>query len=244
MSFTADLKTLFHLTLAPVCGRTHAERMEGFYRGQAEHYDDFRRRLLPGRETLFQSVSWPCGAVWVDMGGGTGTNLEALGERIAGLRSMYVVDLAASLLDVARRRAEANGWTNVRAVAADATTFVPEEGAADVVTFSYSLTMIPDWVAALDQVERLLKPGGVIGVVDFYVSRKHADVGRARHGWCTRTLWPAWFGMDDVFLSPDHLPTLARRFETIRCVEGRHKLPYVPLARAPYYLFLGRKRGV
>ena len=53
------------------------------------------------------------------------------------------------------------------------TTFEPE-GPADVVTFSYSLTMIPDWVRALEQAWALLKPGGTIGIVDFYVASQTA----------------------------------------------------------------------
>ena len=31
--------------------------------------------------------------------------------------------------------------------------------------FSYTLSMIPDWFAALENARRLLKPGGTIGVV-------------------------------------------------------------------------------
>ena len=36
--------------------------------------------------------------------------------------------------------------------------------------------MIPDWFAAVDHAWRLLRPGGTIGVVDFYVGRKHPEV--------------------------------------------------------------------
>jgi len=32
----------------------------------------------------------------------------------------------------------------------------------DVVTFSYSLSMMPDWLAALDNAKRILRPGGQI----------------------------------------------------------------------------------
>lgn len=241
MSLAADLKTLFHLTLSPVRGRTHAERMNHFYGGQADAYDDFRRRLLPGRETLCRSLDLRSGDVWLDLGGGTGQNLEWRPERIPELRKVYVVDLAAKLLDVARSRAAERGWTNVSVVEADAVSFTPPEP-VDVVTFSYSLTMIPDWVAVLEQAERVLKPGGMIGVVDFYVSRKYVDRPRVQHNWFTRTFWPTWFAADNVFLSPDHLPTLARRFEPLHCEEGRAKLPYLPGLRAPYYLFIGRKR--
>jgi S-adenosylmethionine-diacylgycerolhomoserine-N-methlytransferase len=64
----------------------------------------------------------------------------------------------------------------------------------------------------------------------------------ARHGWLTRHFWPAWFSRDNVFPSPDHLPYLQRRFEPVSLVENRAAVPYLPLARVPYYLFIGRKR--
>ena len=49
MGFLSDLKVLYHLVLKPVRGKNHAERMDNFYGGQAEAYDDFRKRLLKGR---------------------------------------------------------------------------------------------------------------------------------------------------------------------------------------------------
>jgi S-adenosylmethionine-diacylgycerolhomoserine-N-methlytransferase len=241
MTLGSDLKTLYHLALRPVRGRTHAQRMEDFYRGQAEHYDRFRERLLPGRETLFQSIPLPDGGVWVDLGGGTGANLRWLGDRMKSLRKVYVVDLSPSLLEVARARAAACGWRNVEAVCGDATTFQPAEANIDVVTFSYALTMIPDWYAALANAETMLRPAGMIGVADFYVSRKYPGDGLARHGWPTRAFWPVWFGLDNVFLSPDHVPFLQQRFETAALGEDRCKIPYIPFGTVPYYVFLGRK---
>jgi S-adenosylmethionine-diacylgycerolhomoserine-N-methlytransferase len=129
----------------------------------------------------------------------------------------------------------------VAAVHADATTFRPDEGAADVVTFSYSLTMIPDWFRAMEHARGLLRPGGIVGVVDFYVSRKHASEGRRQHGWLTRHFWPTWFSTDNVFLNPDHVPYLESRFDTLLLHEKRGKVPYLPLGRVPYYIFIGRK---
>lgn len=241
MSLAADLKTIYSLAVASSHGATHAERLESFYSAQAAGYDDFRRRLLQGREELFRMLPAPERGSWLDMGGGTGGNLEFLGDRLARLAHVSVVDLAPSLLTVARRRIAERGWTNVEAVEADVTTLAPSRGPADVVTFSYSLTMIPDWFAAIDRAYELLKPGGTIGVVDFYVSRKHAAAERTRHPWSTRTFWPAWFGHDNVHPSPDHLPYLARRFEPLVVQERRAKVPYLPFVRAPYYIFLGRR---
>ncbi len=171
-TFCADLKTLYHLLLKPARGTNHAERMESFYAGQAAGYDSFRDRLLPGRRELFHALPIPRDGVWVDLGGGTGANFESLAERRKELRSVYVVDLSPSLLAVADERIKRQGWSNVRAVRADATEFRPSEGQANVVTLSYALTMIPDWFAAIENACAMLKPGGVIGVADFYVSRK------------------------------------------------------------------------
>jgi S-adenosylmethionine-diacylgycerolhomoserine-N-methlytransferase len=243
MGLASDLKILYHLALKPVRGKDHAARMESFYAGQAGAYDDFRKRLLKGREELWKRILVPEGGAWIDMGGGTGANLDYFGDSIGRLSKIYVLDLSHSLLEVAKKRIAEKSWTNVETVEADATTFQPPGGLVDVVTFSYSLTMIPDWFAALENALAILKPGGTIGVVDFYVSRKFASDGLARHGWLTRTFWPAWFSMDNVFPSPDHVPFLHRHFDVLHFEEHRSKVPYMLLGRVPYYLFVGRKRA-
>jgi S-adenosylmethionine-diacylgycerolhomoserine-N-methlytransferase len=103
------------------------------------------------------------------------------------------------------------------------------------------LTMIPDWFAAIENAGSILKPGGVIGVLDFYVSRKHPAEGLARHGFFGRNFWPLFFSLNDVFPSSEHLPYLRRRFTQVHCRESRGHVPYLPLLRAPYYTFIGKK---
>ena len=242
MALLADLRVLYHLVLKPVRGDSHAERLESFYGGQAEAYDDFRKRLLRGRQELYDQIEVPDGGVWVEMGGGTGSNLEYLGDRIQKLSKVYVVDLSESLLNVAQKRASERGWSNVETVAADATTW-QADGGADVVTFSYSLTMIPDWFGAVENAKRMLKPDGKLGVVDFYVSRKFPSEQHQKHGWFTRNFWPMWFSNDNVFPSADHVPFLMRNFDGKLFTEHRAKVPYIPLARVPYYNFIGTPKS-
>ena len=242
MSVLSDLRVLYHMVANPVKGDTHAERLDSFYAGQSGDYDDFRKRLLPGRQELWSEIPTARdGAVWIDMGGGTGSNLENFGGDITQLKQVYVVDLSRSLLDVAEQRTAAAGWHNVEIVEADATQFQPPTDKADVVTFSYSLTMIPDWFAAVQNAIACLRPGGILGVVDFYVARKYPQSHNQRHGWLTRAGWPLWFASDNVFLSPDHLPFLQQQLETVSLTEARGKVPYLPLVRVPYYRFVGRK---
>lgn len=179
--------------------------------------------------------------IWVDMGGGTGANLEYIADKIPHFKRVYIVDLASSLLEIAQKRIDDRGWTNVTAVNGDATTYTPEEGYADIVTFSYSLTMIPDWFAALDNALRILKPGGILGIVDFYVARKWSGEGHHKQSKFTRHYWPMHFSTDNVYLSHDHIPYLERHFETLDLEEYYSKIPYIPIVRVPYYIYLGRK---
>jgi S-adenosylmethionine-diacylgycerolhomoserine-N-methlytransferase len=241
MSLSSELKILYHMLLAPIRGHSHAERLDSFYRGQAQGYDAFRERLLHGRGEMWRALPLPEHGLLIDMGGGTGANLLYLDDALAHYRKVYIVDLAISLLQVARQRVQAHGWHHVVPVAADATTFVPPEAPVDVITFSYSLTMIPDWFKALDHAWKLLRPGGIIGVVDFYVSRKYPPDNQERHGWLTRTFWPLWFAFDNVFPNPDHIPYLHHRFEPVHFAEHRARMPYMPGVRVPYYHFIGRK---
>jgi hypothetical protein len=56
MSALGQLKILYHLALSPIRGETHQQRLESFYRGQAEHYDATRQRMLHGRDELFAQL--------------------------------------------------------------------------------------------------------------------------------------------------------------------------------------------
>ncbi len=232
MSIASDLKVLYHLAFKPIRGKDHADRMESFYAGQAEAYDSFRKRLLQGRRELYARIDVPENGVWVEMGGGTGANLEFLEDRIRRLSKVYVVDLAGSLLAVARQRAAERGWTNVEAVEADATKFRPAIEVADVVTFSYSLTMIPDWFAAIDNAYEMLRDGGQIGVVDFYVSRKHPAEDHAHHGWLTRAAGRRGSAWTMSFRRPTICRICSGNFaHSIYTNNGPRSLTYLSFAR-------------
>ena len=106
------------------------------------------------------------------VGGGTGWNIEAMSRFVnvpEYFSSVYMVDYSPSLCEIARKRFERLGWDNVTVVCEDARNFRlenyepglspvqipprspmlsyfkqqrPEHGGADLVTMSYSLSMI------------------------------------------------------------------------------------------------------
>ena len=104
MSLTSDLRILYHLTCTRVRGKTHQERLEAFYHHQADGYDDFRKRLLHGREEMMRALEMPAGGRCSTWAAAPGQQHRALGERLPVLERITVVDLCPSLLETARKR--------------------------------------------------------------------------------------------------------------------------------------------
>lgn len=186
--------------------------------------------------------------IWVDCGGGTGWNIEQMEKFLpvsSFFHAVYLVDLSPSLCQVARARFARLGWKNVKVVCQDARTFKLsdyEEGpndenaifsigksaldegkgadavGADLLTMSYSLSMIPEFHPVVDSLANLLAPNGIMGVVDFYVqnqiqfqSRNYVGGVIDRHCmWISRVFWAAWFEMDRVFLDSSRRVSILR----------------------------------
>lgn len=242
---TADARVLMRLLRGMPRQGSQAERLEGFYGPQARDYDAFRERLLRGRRELIERMDIPDGAAVVELGAGTGRNVEFFGERLSRMASIDIVDLCPALVAAARRRVDslaARGIANTRVHLADATTWQPA-APVDCVYFSYALTMIPDWWRAIDNALSMLRPGGTLGVVDFYVGPPNPGPGATVHGLFTRVFWPRWFGHDGVHPSPAHLARLRLLLPDHSCREGRAPVPYLPGLRVPYYVFVGRRGG-
>ncbi|MCP5315613.1 MAG: methyltransferase domain-containing protein [Chromatiaceae bacterium] len=231
----AEIQVIWHLLLGQRHRGSHAERLQAFYAPQAGHYDRFRERLLHGRGELIRHLAPGAGAHVVEMGGGTGRNLLFFGGELSTFSSVYLVDLCPALLNQARAR---DLPRNVTLVEADAVSWRPDR-AVDCVYFSYALTMIPDWRGAIDNALAMLRPGGRLGVVDFYVSERAPAAGMVRHGRFARWFWPRWFGHDGVRLDPARLAYLRSVLPRHQLTERRAPVPYLPGLRVPYYLFVG-----
>ncbi|KAI9764843.1 MAG: hypothetical protein M1840_007989 [Geoglossum simile] len=211
--------------------------------------------------------------IWVDIRGGTSYNIEAMSSHLPVAEffsSIYLVDLSPSLCKVARRRFARLGWTNVKVVCQDARSFrlwdhetnkgesevvhtskaagfpgnsvVPTKK-ADLLTMSYSLSMIPNYHLVVDTMSSLLSPSGVLGVIDFYVQSKADLAGRNYTGgafnrhvnWFGRVFWRAWFEADRVGLEPGRRDYLEYRFGTILSVDDRNYI----MGGIPYYIWIG-----
>ncbi|WP_338445779.1 class I SAM-dependent methyltransferase [Pelagerythrobacter marensis] len=146
--------------------RDHAALMDRVYRGQRHIYDLTRKYYLLGRDRLIADLACRPGDAVLEIACGTGRNLAKVGRRWPGTQ-LYGIDISREML----RSAEASLGDRAVLAAADACGFDPQAvlGRAlfDRVVLSYSLSMIPDWEAALNHAASLLAPGGTLHVVDF-----------------------------------------------------------------------------
>lgn len=229
--FAADARVLWSLARGRPRGGDHATRLQAFYAPQAGRYDAFRERLLHGRAELVERLEIGDGMRVVELGCGTGSSLEWMGQRAHRCAGIQLVDLCPALLAVAQRRAVA--CDNVEVIEADAARWRPA-APVDRVFLSYALTMIPDWRAAIDNAVSMLKPGGRLGVVDFHLPASGSALCNG--------FWRRWFAHDDVNLSAGHLPSLRARLTDVWLDERTAPLPYLPGFEAPYYLYIGRRK--
>jgi betaine lipid synthase len=171
-NFITGLKVVTFPLWKPLVASTlkatgHAKDMESFYKYQKDGYDAFREGLLHAKPALIESMplNKKGGMVWVDVGGGTARNLEFFSvETIRrNFKAIYILDISASLLEIAQKRVNAMGLQDiVKVIEHDFTAesvfkVMPKAGTVDMVTMSYSFSMIPNQQAAMDNTIRLLK---------------------------------------------------------------------------------------
>ena len=233
----------------------HKSYLENVYAPQAKVYDRMRARgFLWGRKPMLAACAERLtdsydarrqsslgDLVWVDLGGGTAENVSLMSKYIPlkRFKAIYVVDLCSSLCDIARQKVRENGWDNVHVVEKDACDFEPEEGEADLVTFSYSLSMMRDPFTAIDKMFTYLNPEmGVVGVADFYVSAKF-DFPHRQMTYFNRFLWKSIFDIDNVDLGPERRQYLDHRLVRVFEYNSSGAIPYIPFIKAPYYTWVG-----
>lgn len=149
----------------------HARAMDAQYALQRHIYDLTRKYYLLGRDRLIRELAVPPGGSVLEVGVGTGRNLAMVAARYKDAR-LFGLDISAEMLKSADLNiARAGARTRTMLARADACAFDPQwhfgEAGFDRVYISYSLSMIPDWQAALAQALDVVAPGGSLHIVDF-----------------------------------------------------------------------------
>jgi S-adenosylmethionine-diacylgycerolhomoserine-N-methlytransferase len=158
------------------------------YRYTRHIYDLTRKPYLLGRDRLIAELGLEAGGSVLEMGCGTGRNLIAA-ARAYPQAELYGFDISEEMLKTAKAAISRAGLADrIHLVQGDATAFDAAfafgRGAFDRVYFSYALSMIPPWRAALAHGLALTSAGGRLSVVDFGFCEELGGVPRAiLHGW-------------------------------------------------------------
>jgi demethylmenaquinone methyltransferase/2-methoxy-6-polyprenyl-1,4-benzoquinol methylase len=151
------------------------ERLIATYRKKARHYN-VTSRLYPApgypqqtyRIRAVRALGLRRGDTVVDVACGTGQNFPLIEEAIGPEGRIIGVDLTDAMLDRARQRVGAHGWSNVTLVQGDATEFeFPPE--ADAILSTYALTQVPGCGDVVAHGAAALSEGGRWVVLDLKI---------------------------------------------------------------------------
>ena len=147
-------------------------RMDRMYRLQRHFYDLTRKFFLFGRDTLIRSLKVLPGENMCEVGCGTARNLVILARKNPQAR-FFGVDASAEMLRTANahvERARLGGRVRLApslATDLDGGRLFGLTQPFDRLLYSYCLSMMDDWRAALAHGITQLKPGGTLYIVDF-----------------------------------------------------------------------------
>jgi len=140
------------------------------YRAVASVYDlvslEWPVYRLP-RLTAIAALNLRPGQRVLDVGCGTGLNLDPLHSALGRTGSVTAVDASPQMLAAARRRAQRRGWHDDTFICADMTELPASSlPLADAAVVTFALSLMGEWQAALDTVIEAVRPGGSVAVAD------------------------------------------------------------------------------
>ncbi|MEZ3163712.1 methyltransferase domain-containing protein [Halorubrum sp. RMP-47] len=159
------------------------------------------------RKTAGVALGVGAGDAVLDLGCGPGGSLPILADAVGADGTVIGVDYSAGMVRAATERARANPPAAV--IRGDAGGLPLRDDAVDAAFASLALSAMPAIGGVLDEVERVVRPGGRLVVVD----------GRAPDGAAGSALRAVYRRLVN-FRNPDVLAVLRHRFGSVTVVES------------------------
>lgn len=177
-----------HSAVTPFDARLSSD---GLYGRWAPIYDlIFDLPFHPGRSAAAEAAADAAGANGEILVVGVGTGLE-LGLLPKSVR-VVGIDLSSQMLDIARERVARKGLRQIKALQVmDAAALEYPEARFDVALAPYVMSVVPSPAKALDEMWRVLRPGGEIVIVNHFSAEKGLRA-RAETAMENSARWLGW----------------------------------------------------
>jgi phosphatidylethanolamine/phosphatidyl-N-methylethanolamine N-methyltransferase len=201
-------------------------QVERAYELYAPVYDFiFNWIFAPGRDAAIRHLALKPGETILEVGIGTGLNLPLypVSCRLTG------IDLSQEMLDKAVERAQKLAMPNVVLKVMDATSLDFAENEFDKAVATYTISAVPDPVAVLREMRRVVKPGGTLVILNHFRSERRLS-GLAEDlvaPVCTRLGWKSNLEMtpllEQVGLTPELVlkVNLFKGWRLVKCVNRK-----------------------
>ena len=181
--------------------------------------------FAPGRNAAIQHLGVKPNEMVLEVGIGTGLNLPLYPAscRLTG------IDLSGDMLDKAVERAQKLAMPNVTLKVMDATSMDFAENEFDKAVATYTISAVPDPVAVLREMRRVVKPGGALVILNHFRSERRLSgfVEDLMAPVCTRLGWKSNLPMmpllDQVGLTPEVVTkvNLFNGWRLVKCVNRK-----------------------
>jgi demethylmenaquinone methyltransferase/2-methoxy-6-polyprenyl-1,4-benzoquinol methylase len=178
------------------------EEAKRFYDRISRVYDyltgAFERKYA---EMAVERLSVEEGETVLEIGFGPGHCLKRLAESVGKTGKAYGVDISSGMLEVTRRRLDkVQLMDRVELYCGDATSLPYGDNTFDAVFMSFTLELFdtPEIPRLLEEVKRVLKPGGRIGVISMSKEKGESLLLRL-YEWAHRK-WPKYVDCRPIYL--------------------------------------------
>lgn len=177
----ADARRLQEILRKRELARHGSNGLDAFFGKNAPQWEQLRAQWFGDRfhlEGLLALLSprWHV----VDVGAGTGVMLPLLAPHVG---RVIAVDASAAMLKGARKRVEEMGWSNVEIRHGSAEHLPLEDASMDVAVLTLVMIYTHRPQAALEEVHRVLKPGGTVLVMDMQAHSVDLFREKLNHRW-------------------------------------------------------------
>jgi demethylmenaquinone methyltransferase/2-methoxy-6-polyprenyl-1,4-benzoquinol methylase len=164
---------LVNFGFANVSEGEKTRRVKGVFDSVAERYDVMNDLMSFGLHRIWKRLAVMAAMVRsddkvLDLAGGSGDLTRLFAERVGSGGHVVISDINAEMLGVGRDRLLDNGFgKKVSVVQADAQALPFSSQSFDVVSIAFGLRNVTDKTLALDEMYRMLKPGGRALILEF-----------------------------------------------------------------------------